>query len=77
MDIEGEEFAVLRDMASEGLLCQYHIHTMLIEFHPTPFEGNITKFREAGKVLQRLINQQRCRVTKIVEFDDETYLHDV
>ena len=77
MDIEGEEFAVLRDMASEGLLCQLRIHTILVEFHPTPFGGNVTKCREAGKALKRLINQQRCRVTKIEEFDDETYLHDV
>ena len=77
MDIEGEEFGVLRDMVSEGLLCRNHIGTILVEFHRTPFGGNVTKFREAGKALKGLINQQSCKATKIVEFDDESYLHDV
>ena len=77
MDIEGEEFVVLKDMASERLLCHNRIHTILIEFHPTPFGGNITKFRNAGKTIKQLISRQGCKATNVVEFDDETYLHDV
>ena len=77
MDIEGEEFVVLKDMASEGLLCQKRIHTILVEFHPTPFGGNITTFRNAGKTIKQMISRQRCKATEIVEFDDETYLHDI
>ena len=42
MDIEGEEFAVLEDLASENLLCRKHIHTITIEYHNTPFQGNVT-----------------------------------
>ena len=76
MDIEGNEFVVLKDMVSEGLLCQDHIHTILVEFHPTPFGGNITIFRESRKIIKQVISRQSCKATNIVEFDDESYLHD-
>ena len=76
MDIEREEFVVLKDFASEKLLCQDHIHTILIEFHPIAFGINIIKFRNAGKTIKQLITQQNCKETNIVGFDDESYLHD-
>ena len=70
MDIEGEEFAVLRDMASEGLLCRDHINTILVEYHRNPMPW-------AQETLKRIISRHNCTATDITEFDDETYLHDV
>ena len=75
MDIEGKEFAVLEDLASENLLCRKRLGTITIEYHDTPFQGNKTmmKSRIAEK---KKIQQQNCVATKIVKFDDETYRHD-
>ena len=70
MDIEGEEFSVLKDMASEGLLCRNHIGTILVEYHrdPAPWlQGT----------LKRIVSRYNCTVTDIVEFDYESYLHDI
>ena len=70
MDIEGEEFAVLTDLASEGLLCKNHIHTILVEYHRNPRSW-------MKDTLKRMISRHNCAATDIIEFDDETYLHDV
>ena len=80
MDIEGEEFGVLKDMASEGQLCQDRINTITVEYHPVALAGNRTKFLEAVKEMKQMISQisqQSCKATNVVQFDDETYMHDV
>ena len=76
MDIEGEEFAVLEDLASEKLLCQKHIHTITIEYHNTPFRGNVTVMENRIAEMETKMQQQNCVATEIVKFDDETYRHD-
>ena len=70
MDIEGEEFVVLKDMASEGLLCRNSIDTILVEYHRNPRSW-------VKDTLKRMIRRHNCTATDIIEFDDETYLHDV
>ena len=76
MDIEGEEFAVLEDLASEKLLCRKHIHTITIEYHNTPFQGNVTVMENRIAEIKKKIQQQNCVATEIIKFDDETYRHD-
>ena len=76
MDIEGEEFAVLEDLASENLLCRKHIHTITIEYHNTPFQGNVTVMESRIAEIKKKVEQQNCVATEIVKFDDETYRHD-
>ena len=76
MDIEGEEFAVLEDLASEKLLCRKHIHTITIEYHDKPFEGNVTAMNNKVADIKKKIQQQNCVATEIIKFDDETYHHD-
>ena len=76
MDIEGEEFAVLEDLASEKLLCRKRIHTITIEYPNTPFEGNVTVMKNRIAEIKKKIQQQNCVATEVVKFDDETYLHD-
>ena len=76
MDIEGEEFAVLEDLASEKLLCRKRIHTITIEYHNTPFRVNVTVMENRIAEIKKKIQQQNCVATEIVKFDDETYRHD-
>ena len=76
MDIEGEEFAVLEDLASENLLCRKRLGTITIEYHDTPFQGNKTVMKSRIAEMKKKIQQQNCVATKIVKFDDETYRHD-
>ena len=76
MDIEGEEFPVLEDLASENPLCRKHIHTITIEYHDKPFHGNVAVMNNRVAEIKKKIEQQNCVATDIVQFDDETYHHD-
>ena len=76
MDIEGEEFPVLEDLASENLLCRKHIHTITIEYHDKPFHGNVAVMNNRVAEIKKKIQQQNCVATDIGQFDDETYHHD-
>ena len=76
MDIEGEEFPVLEDLASENLLCRKHIHTITIEYHDKLFEGKVTAMNSRIAEINKKIEQQNCVATEIVKFDDERYHHD-
>ena len=77
MDVEGEEYAVLEDMASEKILCQKRIKLILVEYHGISFKGNNTAQMMKHNKIQKKIQEQNCEVTEITRFDDETYLHDV
>ena len=78
MDVEGEEYAVLEDLASEKILCQKRIKLILVEYHDISFKGNKKKAQmNKQKEIQKKIHDQNCEVTEIAKFDDETYLHDI
>ena len=75
MDLEGSEYKVLVDLLEHGLLCQNYIHTIFIEFHDK-FIHNLGIKDCPSLDLLKQINAQACQVTRIIELDDETYLHD-
>ena len=77
MDIEGSEYSVLKDLASNRLLCKKHIDTLLVELHGTPFNFNVSEFRATMGRIRDEVNSQNCAVTEILPFWDESYLHDV
>ena len=81
MDIEGAEYAVLKSMMDNGILCRDMIRHVTIELHGALREGEGPREGEIDEsYLQRFQNQTLCRFrggpTTFEEFDDESYLHD-
>ena len=78
MDIEGSEFDVLTELMFHDQLCQDTIKFMLIEFHQDILVTLKWHYMyRTYKDLLKAIFSQKCNVTKIMDLDDETYLHDV
>ena len=77
MDIEGEEYAVLEDLASEKILCHKRIKLILVEYHGISFKGNMTAQMAKHSEIQKKIQEQNCEATEIARFDDESYPHDI
>lgn len=80
-DIEGSEFLVLPHLLERNLLCDNWLGTLTIEWHQTavPPEQRAAAVEFHDTFAARLARQS-CpsghRPTRVVDFDDETYLHD-
>lgn len=80
-DIEGSEFLVLPRLLERNLLCDNWLGTLTIEWHQTavPPEQRAAAVEFHDSFAARLA-RQKCgighRPTRVVDFDDETYLHD-
>ena len=77
MDIEGAEYRVLTDLLHQGLLCQKHIGAIMLEVHPSVIHTLAPKYKGSFKLLYDDIAAQDCNATELLDFDDETFLHDV
>lgn len=77
MDIEASEFGVLPHLLSNHILCQSVVVAMLIEWHVRLLPPEI---RPRAEIIQSamtiFVQSQVCNGTLLLDFDDETYLHD-
>lgn len=78
LDIEGSEFSVLSHMLAEGVLCTDMVAEINVEWHTRLVDqAKVSAYDDFRLYLPFLKwKTQTCKTTAVVDFDDETYLHD-
>jgi len=78
MDIEGAEYECLSHMVKQNTLCGSIVNAAFAEAHAW---GNVSNWQGTRSFasMEANVNTQTCTgpVTKMIDLDDESYLHDV
>jgi FkbM family methyltransferase len=76
MDIEGSEYIVLPHMLESEILCNETLAEIMIEWHPKMVPVEQKEIVQKSENIMHLLSKQTCVVTKVTNFDDESYLFD-